>query len=111
MLADVAHVTSRATIGANGESIGKGGVSVPTVYHFHPDIGSDGALNCGPLNGHDSSCERWLLTDSNEGSCEVVTQNLPLGKPHRCMHDVPSDQLEASPGRASELDVWVLGGA
>ena len=81
---------------------------MPTVYHFHADVGTHGALNCGPLNGHDASCRTGLMTDANEGSCELVTQDSPLGKPHRCTHDVSSDQLEALLNRVGEIDFWVL---
>ncbi len=76
--------------------------------HFHADIGSHGALNCGPLNRHDASCDTGLFTDANEGSCERVTETFPLGKPHRCVHVIPGEQLEALLERLSGLDIWVL---
>ena len=84
------------------------GASMPTVYHFHTDVGSHGDLNCGALNGHDASCSTGLMTDANEGLCQVVTQGFPLGKPHKCTHDISSAQLEALLDRVGEIDFWVL---
>ncbi len=81
---------------------------MPTAYHFHSDVGTHGACNCGPRNGHDPSCSSGLLTDDNEGSCGVVAQDYPLGKPHRCTHEISSEQLETLLGRAGEIDFWVI---
>lgn len=81
---------------------------MPTIYHFHADVGSHGALNCGPLNGHDASCDHGLLTDANEGFCEVATGEVPLGKPHRCTHEISDDQLAALLDGVGEIDFWVL---
>ena len=81
---------------------------MPTIYHFHRDVGSHGLLNCGPLNGHDASCQNGLLTDGNEDACEVAADDFPLGKPHRCKHEVSADQLAALLEIAGEIDFWVL---
>jgi hypothetical protein len=81
---------------------------MPTVYHFHADVGSHDALNCSPLNGHDASCSTGLRSDANEGLCQVVRENFPLGKPHKCTHDISREDLDALLGHGGEIDFWVV---
>jgi len=76
------------------------------TYHFHADVGANGALDCGLINGHDASCARGVLTNANEDSCEKVTKNFPVGKPHKCTHSVPDDRLTPEHYLVTETDVW-----
>lgn len=78
------------------------------IYHFHADVGTSGALNCGLLNGHDLSCSKGILTNANEDSCDKVTANFPQGKPHKCYHIVPDDALHALTRKQSPIDIWLV---
>ena len=78
------------------------------VYHFHADVGAYGKLDCSTFNGHDASCAKGELTNGNEDSCSVVTVNFPLGKPHKCYHDVPDAKLKALLRKGSPIDIWVV---
>jgi hypothetical protein len=78
------------------------------VYHYHADVGLHGSKDCGLLNAHDASCSKGVLTDDNETDCEKQSKNFPVGKPHKCTHKVPDDQLAEVLRGGHEVDIWVV---
>ena len=76
------------------------------VYHWHADVGANGDLNCGLVNGHDASCAKGILTNANEDSCEKMSKGFPQGKPHKCYHIVPDNSLVSSEAE-TEIDIWL----
>lgn len=69
------------------------------VYHFHGDVGENGTLDCGLINGHDPSCTSGIFNNANEDLCEKRTGKPPKGKEHKCIHKVADEEAEGYPLR------------